>query len=190
MDLAFSIITLGAQTSEGDDRTDKPILEMRRLLASHCRGPYSPEIREFALILRVGGEMQEFDFEGCDRIRRNRKEQYITVDLGFPSGRWKGATDAEIRAYLAEAVETGLLCCIRRLEKDKTPVDSDKLMSDFRKAKQLFLAGVGSTQGTKGNKRGQPEEPVGDRLSQGSLRAERNGRNGDSLTCVIIFEHA
>jgi hypothetical protein len=146
MDLAFSTITLGAQTSREDDRTDKPILELRRLLASECEGPYSPEIREFALILRVGGEMQEFDFEGCDRIRRNRKEQYITVDLGFPSSRWKGATDEEIRAYLAEAVETGLLCCIKRLEKDKTPVNSDKLMGDFRKVKQLFLARVPFTQ--------------------------------------------
>jgi len=144
MDLASSTITLGVQTSREDDRTDKPILELRRLLASECEGPYSPEIREFALILRVGGEMQEFDFEGCDRIRRNRKEQYITVDLGFPSSRWKRATDAEIRAYLAEAVETGLLCCIKRLEKDKTPVNSDRLMADFRRVKQLFLAGVAS----------------------------------------------
>ncbi len=63
MDLASSMITLGVQTSREDDRTDKPILELRRLLASECEGPYSPEIREFALILRVGGEMQEFDFE-------------------------------------------------------------------------------------------------------------------------------
>ena len=93
--------------------------------------------------------MQEFDFEGCDRIRRNRKEQYITVDLGFPSSRWKRATDAEIRAYLAEAVETGLLCCIKRLEKDKTPVNSDRLMADFRRVKQLFLAGVTSAQKDK-----------------------------------------
>src|SRR5690242_14084902 len=82
---------------------------MRKLLADNCRGPYSAEIREFALILRIGGEMQEFNFEGCERIRRNRKEAYITVDLGFPSYRWKGSTDSSIREYLAEAV--GTVCC-------------------------------------------------------------------------------
>src|ERR1700730_5941203 len=114
---------------------------MRRLLATHCQGPYSPEIREFALILRIGGDMQEFDFEGCERIRRNRKQKYITVDLGSPSNRWKGATNSSVRKYIAEAVETGLLCCIRSLEKDKSPVDSGRLMGDFAKAKQLFLAG-------------------------------------------------
>jgi hypothetical protein len=115
---------------------------MRRLLAIYCQGPYSSEIQEFALILRVGGEMQEFNFEGCERIRRSHKEKYITVDLGFPSSRWKGATDSSIREYISEATETGLLCCIRRLEKDKSWVDSGRLMSDFAKVKQLFLAGV------------------------------------------------
>lgn len=134
-----SVITLGVQTSREDDRTEKHVLDMRRLLASECKGPYSQEIGEFALILRVGGEMQEFDFEGCDRIRRSRRERYITVDLGFPSNRWQGATDAEIRTYLAESVETGLLCCIRRLEKDKSQIDSEKLMGDFGRVKELFL---------------------------------------------------
>ena len=141
MNLAHATITLGVQTSREDDRTDKPVLEMRRLLATYCQGPYSPEIRQFALILRIGGEMQEFNFEGGERIRRNRKQKYITVDLGFPSNRWKGATESGIREYLAEAVETGLLCCIRRLETDKSPVDSARFMGDFAKVKQLFLAG-------------------------------------------------
>lgn len=53
-------------------------------MANRCKGPYSEEIAEFALVLRVGGNMQEFDFEGCERIRRSRKGKYITVDLGFP----------------------------------------------------------------------------------------------------------
>jgi hypothetical protein len=140
MDIKTAAITIGVQTSREDQRTEKPIVEMRRLLALHCKGPYSSEIQEFALILRVGGEMQEFNFEGCERIRRNRVEKYITVDLGFPSSRWKGVTDASIRKYIAEAIETGLLCCIRRLEKDKSSIDPDQLMADFEKAKRVFLA--------------------------------------------------
>jgi hypothetical protein len=132
-------ITLGAQTSGEDDRTDKHILGLRRLLATYCKGPYSEEISEFALVLRIGGDMQEFDFEGCERIRRNRKDKYITVDLGFPSRRWKGVDDREIRKYLCEIVETGLLCCLHRLKKDKVEVHETSLMRDFAKAKQAFL---------------------------------------------------
>lgn len=132
-------ITLGVQSSGDDDRTTKHILELRKLLAAHCEGPYSEEIAEFALVLRIGGSMQEFDFEGCERIRRNRKDKYITVDLGFPSRKWRGVIDSEIRKYLADIVETGLLCCLHRLKKDKAKVQEANLMNDFTKVKQRFL---------------------------------------------------
>jgi hypothetical protein len=90
-------------------------------------------------VLRIGGNMQEFDFEGCERIRRNRKDKYITVDLGFPSLRWRGVANNEIRKYLIEIIETGLLCCIHRLKKDKVKVREVALMSDFAKAKRDFI---------------------------------------------------
>jgi hypothetical protein len=131
-------ITLGMQTSGDDDRTKTHVLALRKLLATKCVGPYSEEISEFALVLRIGGNMQEFDFEGCERIRRNRKEKFITVDLGFPSHRWRNRSDDEIRHYLADIVKTGLLCCVNRLKKDKTAV-SPRLMEDYAVVKKLFL---------------------------------------------------
>ena len=132
-------ITVGVQTSGDDDRTGEHVVELRKLLAAHCKGPYSDEIAEFALVLRVGGKMQEFDFEGCERIRRNRKGSYITVDLGFPSRKWRGVPDSVIRGYLADIVETGLLCCLHRLKKDKAKIQQAKLMNDFRNLKKNFL---------------------------------------------------
>ena len=132
-------ITIGVQSSGDDDRTDRHIIELRKLLAKYCKGPYSSEVREFALVLRIGGNMQEFAFEGCERIRRGKKEKYITVDLGFPSYKWKDATDRSIREYLAEAIETGLLCCLRRLEKDRVEIDATRLLSDFGEARKIFL---------------------------------------------------
>jgi hypothetical protein len=132
-------ITLGVQSSGDDDRTDKHVHELRRFLAIHCKGPYSEEISEFALVLRIGGTMQEFDFEGCERIRRSRKDKYITVDLGFPTRRWKNVADGEIPKYLAEIVETGLLCCLHRLKKDKAKVDEAALLGDYENVKRHFL---------------------------------------------------
>ena len=138
MSSSHATITLGMQTSGDDDRTDTHVLALRKLLALHCTGPYSAEIGEFALILRIGGNMQEFDFEGCECVRRNRKEKSITVDLGFPSHRWRHRSDDEIRRYLGDIVETGLLCCLNRLKRDKTEV-SAQLMEDFAEVKRLFL---------------------------------------------------
>jgi len=133
------VITVGLQTSSEDGGTSKHVLALRTLLRSHCAGPYSNEVDEFALVLRVGGDMREFDFEGCERIRRSHKERYITVDIGFPSKNWRGASDSEIRRRIAESVETGLLCCIRRLEKDRSSISSHKLMDDFNAAKKGYL---------------------------------------------------
>lgn len=70
-------ITIGVQSSGDDDRTDRHIIELRKLLAKYCKGPYSSEVREFALVLRIGGNMQEFAFEGCERIRRGKKESTL-----------------------------------------------------------------------------------------------------------------
>jgi hypothetical protein len=131
-------VTLGVQSSGDDDRTQGHVLAFRRLLKTFCQGPYAVDIDEFALILRIGGNMQEFA-EGCDRIRRSRRNRYITVDIGFPSHQWRGQTDKYIREALANAVETGLLCCLMRLERDKTTVDREKLLSDFSRAKSEFV---------------------------------------------------
>ena len=131
-------VTLGMQTSGDDDRTNPHVLALRKLLAAKCVGPYCDEIVEFALILRVGGNMQEFDFEGCERLRRNRKKKYITVDLGFPSRRWRNVSDADIRKYLGTIVETGLLCCVHRLKRDKVAV-APQLMEDYAAVKKIFL---------------------------------------------------
>jgi hypothetical protein len=132
-------ITLGAQTSGDDNRTQIHVLRMRKILAEYCVGPYSSEVKEFALILRIGGAMNDFDFEGCDRIRRGKKDGYISVDVGFPANHWRSRSDAYIREYLAEAVETGLLCALRRLEKDRVRVDAQRLLDHFQVAKSHFL---------------------------------------------------
>jgi hypothetical protein len=48
----------------GDDgRTEKHILDIRKLLATYCKGPYSEEITKFAPILRSGGKFRKFNFE-------------------------------------------------------------------------------------------------------------------------------
>jgi hypothetical protein len=142
--MASQTITLGMQTSGEDSITGSHVLALRQLLAKYCNGPFSEEVIEFAPILRVGGSMQEFDFVGCERLRRNRKAKYITVDIALPSNEWKGRTDLQIRTCIAQAVEMGLQCCLDRLRRDKVKVDADKLISDFYSVKERFIRAVES----------------------------------------------
>jgi hypothetical protein len=133
-------ITIGMQTSGEDSVAQQHVIELRKLLASECNGPYSEEVREFALILRVGGIMQEFDFLGCERIRRNRRRQYITLDLSFPSREWKGRDALHIRQFLVDQIETGIRCFVDRLNRDKVNVQGSELLADIARVKAMYLA--------------------------------------------------
>lgn len=137
-------VTFGAEVGEADteDVIDGPHDSMRRLLREKCKGPYSPDVDEFALILRFDGNITQWNREGCAYLRRSFKERYITIDIFIPRDRWKGRTGDEIRKYLAAGTREALQRCIARLQKDKTPVDGDRLMADYDLVEKEYLKDV------------------------------------------------
>lgn len=139
-----AVISLGAQHSGEDDRTMPLLVGMRRALKNHCTDTYCDAVEEFALVMRVGGEMNDFDFEGCQRLRFARKSKYMTVDIGFPSAHWKGRSDQYIKTYIANAVLQGVQCCLDRLDKEKLPSIRDRLLRDFEAARSEYLGDLGS----------------------------------------------
>lgn len=134
-------ITLGVQMggTSANDATDSHVLSLRKLLATLCKGPYSSEVDEFALILRVDGDIWHWDFEGCQKLRRSKKDRYITIDIGVPRSRWENVAPAGIRGFLAENVEHALLLCANRLIKDKSDMNIEALMADYQKVKAAYL---------------------------------------------------
>jgi hypothetical protein len=126
-------ITLAAQIGDPDteNRLLAPHSELRRLLKDICVGPYSDDVVEFALILRIDGQFAQWNREGCAFLRRSFKERYITIDIFVPISRWNNRTEREIREYFAANVREALSLCARRLKRDKTPIDDERLMSDY-----------------------------------------------------------
>lgn len=122
-----------------DKATDFHVMELRNLLSSFCKSDYCSEIDEFVLILRVDGEIWHWNFEGCQKLRRNRKERYITIDIGVPRDRWENVHPYILRKYLAENIELALDLCIERLKKDKSDINGELLLNDFQKVKTIFL---------------------------------------------------
>ncbi len=137
-------ITLAAQVGEADteDVINDPHDSLRRLLRERCKGPYSPDVDEFALILRFDGQITQWNIEGCAYLRRSFKERYITIDIFVPRDHWKEKTKEEIRMHLANGVREALLRCVARLRKDKTPVDAEKLMADYDLVEKEYLKGI------------------------------------------------
>lgn len=135
-------VTLGVQSGDipSAEATKPHYLPLRRLLAEHCQGPYSPDVDEFSLILRIDGDIYHWEQEGCDRMRRSKKERYITIDIYVPRSRWEGVSGIEIRKYLAACVEDAFRKMIDKLQRDKTPIDAGALLRDFGTVKERYLS--------------------------------------------------
>jgi hypothetical protein len=113
---------------------------LRKLLNESCRGPYSPEVDEFYLALRIDGDIDHWEKEGCDHMRRSRKERYISIDIYVPRTRWEGGIGIEIRRYLASCVESAFQQMIGKIQRDKTPIDGDALLRDWSAVKERYLS--------------------------------------------------
>jgi len=134
-------ITLGVQAGDptADAKTKPHYIELRKLLAATCVGPYSPEVDEFAIVLRIDGEFFDFDFEGLEKLRRRKKDRYITVDIGVPERRWKEVTAADLRRYLADQVGDALQAFVERLKKDKVAIEDAALRADYQRVRDQYL---------------------------------------------------
>jgi hypothetical protein len=136
-----STVTLAGQ-ADGPDAsaaTRNSYFELSKLISRYCVGSYSPEVREFAPIFRIDGSINQWNREGCGYLRRNRKEKYITIDIFVPISRWKNRTEREIREYFASQVREALSLCVKRLQKDKTPVDGAAIMRDYERVVEEYL---------------------------------------------------
>ena len=115
------------------------LIELRKLLKKYCNEPYSPDIQEFAPIAIIDGDIWYWNFEGCQKLRFNKKERYLTLDIGMPKNRWDGVEEASIRRYLLDNLKEGLNQIVKRLKKDKIQVDDKKLFSDFEKGEKEYM---------------------------------------------------
>ena len=135
-------VIVGVQAGDlpSDQATNPHLSLMRKLLQTHCRGPYSPDVDEFSLVVRVDGDIWHWEQEGCDRMRRSKKDRYITIDIYVPRHRWQGVSGMEIRGYLAACVEDAFQRMIAKLKKDKVAMDGDALLRDFATVKEQYLS--------------------------------------------------
>jgi len=132
-------VSLACEAGGPDVNVHSYILQLRRLLGKHCRGPYSDEVEGFALVLRIDGSIKQYHAEGVDRMRRHKKDKYLTADICIPEKRWKGVTEMGFRRYLSSAVKVSLETCAGYLKKQKVEVDLNRLLLDYAEVEAKFL---------------------------------------------------
>ena len=131
-------VSLAGEMGGPEGNVHSYVLELRGLLERYCNGPYK-EVKGFALILRIDGSIKKYGAEGVDRIRRRKKDEYITADICIPERRWKGVSAEEFSRYLSSAVKSALRTCVAYLKKQKVEVDEHRLLLDYGEAEAEFL---------------------------------------------------
>lgn len=137
-------ITFGSQM--GDQKVAEivqPLLiELRRLLKIYCNNNYSKEIKEFAPIARIDGDIWSWNFEGCQKMRLSRKEKYITVDVGVPRQRWENKSETEIKVYLFNGLREAVNLMLIKLKKEKIHVEEENLLNDLLVVEREYLGNI------------------------------------------------
>jgi hypothetical protein len=132
-------VSLACEEGGPEVNVDSHVLQLRELLGKYCQGPYSDEVKGFALALRIDGSLKQYHAEGVDRMRRNKKDKYIAADICIPEARWKGVSAREFSRYLSSAVKSALQTCVAYLRKQKVEVDEHRLLLDYGEVEAQFL---------------------------------------------------
>jgi hypothetical protein len=139
-----SPVTIGVQVGGpmADRATNGHILALRRVMDEHFRGQYSPEVDEFALLLRIPGEVGNWEWfvEGCSRLRRSRRDRYFSIDIGIPRDRWENVPASMLREFIANCIREAVGLFIAKLKKDKSPVDEAALLRDCAEAMKTYCS--------------------------------------------------
>ncbi|WP_028391111.1 hypothetical protein [Bacillus cihuensis] len=124
-------ITFGSQMGDRySAEAEQPhLIELRLLLEKHCNKIYSPQLDEFAPILRVDGDIWFFEFEGCEKLRLYKKQRYITVDIGMPKSKWQNKSSIEIKKYLIDSLVEALNLFVKRIKKG-SPIEDPFVIAD------------------------------------------------------------
>ena len=135
----LGIISIGAQCGGPIDNGVSTIkIDLCRLFRKYCTSTYCPAVDHYALALRVGGKFLDYTPELIHKVRRSRKERYIGCDIDIPVAIWEPQTTDQLKNYLANKVREAIEILVKRLEKDKETVDSEKLFSEIDNAIGVF----------------------------------------------------
>lgn len=133
-------ITLGADVGGKDAHaaTAEVCMQFRQALAMECLGPYSPSLKEFALVVRIDGSVQSWGKSGVDNVRLQRKSNYASADIFVPKAVWVEGPEV-FRAFLATGIEAAIETIVHRVEQAQVQVESVQLIGDVKRAMKRLV---------------------------------------------------
>jgi hypothetical protein len=137
-----NLFSLGSQVGGSDaaEATQQDEQELRDLL-NEWTGEYSDEIREFAFLLTVDGEIDTYtkrwNIHGAQKAKR--KKDWIEIEIGVPENWWREDEGRNYKRHLAAEIEKALHSIIELLQKNRWDVKAEALLTDWGKLKERYL---------------------------------------------------
>ena len=132
------MITLAQQNGGPNvaESFNSSVLALRKELTALQARDYAADVPEFALILRVNGDLTNFGPGGVEKpkVRKN----YIQVDIVVSQAQWDCSPKAQ-REYLASVVEDALRQIHTVLHARGRLVKERNLLSEFSLIRKRFL---------------------------------------------------
>jgi hypothetical protein len=141
--LPMNSFSFGAQVG-GPDYPEAARRQEQQLRDAFNRwsGDYSPEVKEFAFLLRIDGRIHRYtemwQIRGAQKARRKR--DWIEVEIGIPEEWWRQANSDGYKRRLVEEVEAGLRSMIDVLQAKKRRIDGQALLNDWNRVKASYLS--------------------------------------------------
>jgi hypothetical protein len=132
---------IGIALDAGSSRAGKAFSSLMKNLNDHLHSvllrDYSLQgVEEIVFTLRVSGDVADFGFEGCDRLRERKGR--MTMDIGIPIEAWDGAGVSMRAALLVEHVKEAVTLCAGRIRNERRSGNVDRFESDAHQALEEF----------------------------------------------------
>jgi hypothetical protein len=134
-----NIFSLGSQVGGSDaaNATRQDEQQLRDLI-NEWTGDYSADVKEFAFLVAVDGEVHTYtklwNMVGAQEARR--KKNWIEAEIVVPESWWR---DGDYKQHLATEIEKALYFMIGLLQRNKRDVKADVLLADWTKIRKRYL---------------------------------------------------
>lgn len=140
--IKHNVFSLGSQVGGADaaDATRREEQQLRDALNTWT-GDYSGDIREFAFLLRVDGQLDKYTTKWNIRGAQiaKRKKDWIEVEIAVPEEWWREDHGKNFKKHLTSEIENGLHSMIEVLQKSRRSINSERLLADWERIKNQYL---------------------------------------------------
>ncbi len=126
----------------GDQKSTKFVRpfhkRLNELLVKIKAEKFFKTISKLSIVLRVSGEIWQFNGEGPERLKFLKKENEMTIDLLIPKTKWMAECEEEFKPYLEKGIRKCFEYFLKRAVKEKDLISENRIRHRFNNAMDEF----------------------------------------------------